>query len=66
MTDIKAVRRELGLNQTELADKLALHQSTISRFERGDLEVDERTSLAVEALLMRHRAAAPLSQASAG
>jgi predicted transcriptional regulator len=52
MDDIKAIRRELGLSQGELATKLGLNQSTICRFETGKLLVDERTRLALNALRM--------------
>jgi transcriptional regulator with XRE-family HTH domain len=51
MEDIRDIRRQLGLTQTEFADRLGLHQSTISRFERGDLPIDKRTVLAAQALL---------------
>lgn len=53
MTDIKAIRRDLGLSQDELATRLGLNQSTISRFETGELPVDERTRLAIDAIVMR-------------
>lgn len=51
MMDLRTIRQEeLKLSQTELADKLGLHQTTISRFETGDLPLDKRTELAIEAL----------------
>lgn len=50
MVDIRAIRRELKLSQVELAERLGLHQTTISRLETGDLPVDKRTELAVLAL----------------
>jgi len=53
MTDVRAIRREMGVTQIELAARLGLHQSTISRLESGDLPVDERTALALEALSSR-------------
>lgn len=53
MNAIRDARQRLGLTQIELAGKLGLHQSTISRFENGSLPIDERTELAVEALLAR-------------
>lgn len=53
MSDIREIRRDLGLTQAELASKLGLHQATISRFETGDMPVDERTRLALEALASR-------------
>lgn len=55
MTDIRDARRVLGLSQSELATKLGVHQTTISRFETGDLPADERTVLAVNALLLMSR-----------
>ena len=45
-----AIRKELKLSQAELADKLGVHQSTVSRFETGDLSLDKRTELALLAL----------------
>ncbi len=50
MADIRSLRQELGFSQSELAAKLGLNQSTISRFETGELPVDERTRLALEAV----------------
>lgn len=55
MDGIKQTRRELGVTQAELAAMLGLNQSTISRLERGALEVDARTALALEALTVRAR-----------
>ena len=51
MDDLLSIRKTLGLSQAELADRLGLHQSTISRFENGDLPLDKRTLLAAQALL---------------
>lgn len=53
MDDIRTIRRRLTLSQQELAEALGLHQSTISRLESGALPLDERTKLALEALLAR-------------
>jgi predicted transcriptional regulator len=61
MDDIRTIRRQLGVTQIELAEMLGLHQSTISRLEDGRLATDERTRLALEALVARHSA----SQAAA-
>jgi len=51
MDDIRHIRQALGLTQTEFAEKLGLHQSTICRFEKGTLRLDKRTLLAARALL---------------
>lgn len=58
MDDIRQIRQALGLTQSEFADRMGLHQSTISRFERGDLPLDKRTLLAAQALLAGSQAAA--------
>lgn len=58
MTDVKAIRQELKLSQAELAEKLGLHQTTISRFETGEMPLDKRTELALLAL-QRAAAEAP-------
>jgi transcriptional regulator with XRE-family HTH domain len=50
MVDMRTIRQGLKLSQAELADKLGLHQTTISRFETGDLPIDKRTELALLAL----------------
>jgi transcriptional regulator with XRE-family HTH domain len=50
MLDLAAIRKELNLTQAQLAEKLGLHQTTISRFETGEMPLDKRTELAVEAL----------------
>jgi transcriptional regulator with XRE-family HTH domain len=50
MVDLREIRRALKLSQAEMADRLGLHQTTISRFERGELPLDKRTELAVVAL----------------
>jgi transcriptional regulator with XRE-family HTH domain len=52
MTALRDSRKRLNLTQAELAAKLGLHQTSVSRMETGDLEVDERTRLAVEALII--------------
>ena len=51
--DIKATRKALGLTQAELAKKLGVDHSTVSRFESGDIPLAERTLLAMEALAAR-------------
>lgn len=53
MTTIRDARKRLGLSQADMATKLGVHQTTISRFETGELPTDERTLLAVDALLLR-------------
>lgn len=51
MNLMRQTREALGLNQTQLAHRLGVNQSSISRFETGQLPIDERTKLALEALL---------------
>lgn len=51
--DIKRIRERLGLTQAQMAAELGLTQSSVSRFETGDLTIDTRTRLAVEALEAR-------------
>lgn len=57
MQDIKTIRQALSLSQAQMADQLGLHQTTISRFESGDLPLDKRTLLAAQALLSGEQAA---------
>lgn len=51
--DIAQTRKSLGLSQTALAALLGVNQATVSRFERGELEPNARTLLALEALIAR-------------
>jgi transcriptional regulator with XRE-family HTH domain len=57
MDSILGIRKALGLSQVEMAARLGLHQTTISRFERGELATDKRTLLAAQALLAGREAA---------
>ena len=38
---LKALRKELGLNQTAFADKIGLQQATYSTYETGQVELRE-------------------------
>lgn len=58
MDTIAAIRAALGLTQAEMADRLGLNQSTISRMENGDQPTDKRTMLAAQTLLPRKGKAA--------
>ena len=58
MDSIQAIREALSLSQAEMAERLGVHQSTISRFETGELPTDKRTLLAAQALLANRKDAA--------
>lgn len=51
METISDIRRALKLSQAEMAAQLGVSQSTISRFETGELPTDKRTLLAAQSLL---------------
>lgn len=63
MLDVRTVRKQLAATQTELGEMLGVNQSTISRLETGELDLDPRTRLALEALVARN--AAPPREAAA-
>jgi len=46
--DISATRKEFGLSQADIAAKLGVHQTTVMRWERGDLRMRPRDVFAVE------------------
>ena len=46
-TEFRAIRQALGLNQTELADKLGMTQPMISRIERGEREPTNQQGAAI-------------------
>ena len=47
----RAIRQSLGLNQTELADRLGMTQPMVSRIERGEREPTNQQGAAI--LLLR-------------
>ena len=47
----RQIRRQLGLNQTELADRLGMTQPMVSRIERGEREPTNQQGAAI--LLLR-------------
>lgn len=55
MESILDIRKALGISQTEMADRLGLHQSSISRLERNEIVPDKRTMIAAQALLSEAR-----------
>jgi transcriptional regulator with XRE-family HTH domain len=63
MTDIRDIRTSLGLTQAELATRLGIHQTSVSRMEKGEWPLDARTELALAALVMQSAGAAPLTPA---
>ena len=40
LTELRAVRREMGLTQVDLATRLGETQSFVSKFERGERRID--------------------------
>lgn len=67
MTDIRDIRTSLGLTQAELATRLGIHQTSVSRMEKGEWPLDARTELALAALVMQSAGAAvaaPAEQAA--
>ena len=59
--DISSYRKDLNLSQADLAVRLGVTQSTVSRWETGELKIDKRTELSLDALkamlVMESRAA---------
>lgn len=48
---VRDTRKALGWSQAQLAEQLEVDVGTVSRWERGELEVDRRTVLAIERLV---------------
>jgi DNA-binding transcriptional regulator YiaG len=53
--DIAATRKAMGLRKDEMAAALGIHLSTIYRLESGDIALNRRTALAIEALAKSKR-----------
>ena len=45
--EFRATRQALGLNQTELADRLGMTQPMVSRIERGEREPTNQQGAAI-------------------
>ncbi|MBX3488898.1 helix-turn-helix transcriptional regulator [Parvibaculum sp.] len=64
-TDIAAMRRALGLSQTELGQKLGgLHQGSVSRLERGKTKPRGLVLTALQALMAEADARATREEAA--
>jgi len=48
--EFRAIRQALGLNQTELADRLGMTQPMVSRIERGEREPTNQQGAAITLL----------------
>ena len=57
--DIRQARKSLDLTQAELADRLGIHHTAISRYETGAAIPDKRTMIALEAIFSGHAPALP-------
>jgi len=53
--ELKARRRRLKLSQTELAKKLKVHMMTVSRWERGVVEIPHMVEAAVREIEKEYR-----------
>jgi transcriptional regulator with XRE-family HTH domain len=53
MADIKKIRKALRLDQHELARKLGISQSAVSKMETGERAITRRTELQLRQLLSR-------------
>jgi DNA-binding XRE family transcriptional regulator len=56
MNPIIEAREALSVSQAKLAEMIGVHQSTISRMEADPTKVDQRTLLAIKAIMPKKRA----------
>lgn len=49
-TDLKQIRLDLGLTQTEFGEKLGVTYGTVCRWENGKYAISERTAMVVRML----------------
>lgn len=57
--ELKALRKQAGLTQAELAQALGLTQTFIGLMERGEKAIERRTELAVRYLVEHPEAVRP-------
>ena len=51
--DIRKERKALGWTQAQLADKLGINHSMVSRMESGDILLNVRTLIALEVIFKK-------------
>lgn len=51
-SELKDIRKALGLNQAEFADEIGLRRETISLMENGKEPIERRTELAARYLAL--------------
>lgn len=56
-SDLRAIRKSLGLTQAEMAERLGINQSNISRMEKGAIAINRRTLIAARTLMTAECAA---------
>jgi DNA-binding XRE family transcriptional regulator len=52
---MKVARAELEMTQADLAIALDMNSNTVSKYERGDLDIPRTVELAIDGLLCRQR-----------
>jgi DNA-binding XRE family transcriptional regulator len=57
--DLRAARKRLGFNQTQLGAAIGRSQQTISHFENGAEPIPRVVELAISALLFQQAASCP-------
>jgi len=55
-SELKALRKQAGLTQDELAGLLKRHRMTIVRWETGQVKMDKTKALAVRAVIREYMA----------
>lgn len=58
--ELKALRKQIGLTQSEMAQALGLTQTFIGMMERGEKAIERRTELAARYLLEHPEAVQPI------
>jgi len=58
-TELKMIRRRLGLTQLDLAARLGVHPMTVSRWERSAHRVPAMAATLIRQMLQASRAARP-------
>lgn len=53
--ELKTLRAGAGLTQAELARRMSVDVSTVSRWERGESKISQSTEIAIRAVIRRKK-----------
>lgn len=53
--ELRAIRRQLGLTQTELAERIGVHLRSVQKWEGSEREISRPVAMLIEAIFRQAR-----------